>query len=376
LLVTWAVLPPERKIFFVFPLLHFCAGTLSASAAPISEGPTAAAYFWVLFYAILFLRTRAAALGIIAVLAAGTVLLHEAMVFLAPVLAIAAGWRARRAETRHRRIAFALLAVWFVAVAAIQARFIIEPSDAENRASFVRQLFFFWWLAGPGGVNLPAIAGVAGLAAIAAAALVQHGRNGERRRTAAWLIVSGFAAVALVALAYAATGHIHGAHAQFHARNHALLLSLPLSLLALHVLVRPGALHLPLLRQSVAVCGIIAAVSLTWHAHATHRWSLYVATVRDILRDHRGFVRWEQAMAPLSPERHQLMTELSHHWVLPSMSIVLAPGGRVATILWSPLHAFSPFDSREAAALPRSRFWTYEPYLEALAAQKAAGELR
>lgn len=377
MLASWALLPRERKIFFVFPLLHFCAGTLSTWAAPINEGPTAAAYFWVLFYGILFLRARTAALGSVAVLAAGTLLLHEAMVFLGPILALAALWRARREDARFLRIAFALLAAWFVIVAVVQARFILEPSDPENRASFLRQLFSFWWIAGPGGINLPAIVGMAGLAAIGAAALLQFGVGGARRRSLAWMIVAGLALACAAALAYAAwSGHMHGVPAQFHARNHALLLSLPLSLLALYALMRPGALHLPLLRQSVAVCGIVAAVSLAWHAYATHRWSLHVAAMRDILAAHRGFVHWDATMAPLSPERRQLMSDLSHHWVLPSMSIILAPDGRVSTILWSPHHAFNPFDPRDPAALPRSRYWSYECYLEAVAAQKAAGELR
>jgi len=375
-LVSWAVLPRERKILFVFPLLHFCAGTLSAWAAPINEGPTAAAYFWVLFYGILFLRGPVA-LALVAVLAAGTLLLHEAMVFLGPILAFGALWRVRREDARFPRIAFAALAVWFVVVAAVHARFILEPIHPENRASFLRQLFSFWWMAGPGGVNLPAIIGVAGLAAIGGAALLQFGARGARRRNSAWIVVAAFALASGAALAYAAwSGQMDGVRAQFYARNHALLLSLPLSLLALYALIRPGALHLPLLRQSVAACGILAAVSLAWHAYATHRWSHYVGVVRDILRDHRGFVRWDQAMASLTPERQRLMSDFSHHWVLPSMSIVLAPRGRVATILWSPLHAFNPFDPRDPAALPRSRFWSYEPFLEALAAQKAAGELR
>ncbi len=377
---SWAVLPRERKIFFVFPLLHFCAGTLSTSAAPINEGPTAAAYFWVLFYVILFLRARGAALGLVAVLAAGTILLHEAMVFLAPVLAIAALWRARREDARFHRIAFVLLAVWFAIVAAVHVQFILEPSHPANRASFIRQLFSFWWIAGPGGVNLPAIVGVAGLAAIAGAALLQLGAGGARRRKSAWMLVAGLALACGAALAYAAwSGHMDAARAQFYARNHALLISLPLALLAFYVLIRPGALHLPLLRQSAAVCGILAAVSLAWHAYGTHRWSLYVDMFRSALARGSGLVPREDVEAALPERDRALFRNMSWSWTAPATSIKLARDGRVAAIIANPATnegRWQPFDPRLPETIPRSRFWDVEPYLRALAAQKAAGEVR
>jgi hypothetical protein len=68
---------------------------------------------------------------------------------------------------------------------------------------------------------------------------------------------------------------------------------------------------------------------------------------------------------------------MSHFWIEPSMSIVLAPGGRVATIIAARREArWYPFDARRPDELPRSRFWTFDGYLRALAQQQRGNGTR
>jgi hypothetical protein len=375
--LCWAVLPRERKVFFIFPLVHFVVGTLAAFEPAIVEGPGAAAYFWVVLFAVLFRRPKRYGWIGLALLAAWTAVLHEGMVFLGPILAAAAGWRAVRAGRGRARLGWWLLAGWFVAVAAVQLGFVLEPRDPANRAAFLRQLTSLSWMAFRHETNWPAIIGALGLGALGLCAVLE--RLGARAAwpRSGWIAVGGFALVAAAALVYAAvTGRVTGAQAQFHARNHPLLLSAAVALFAFNALLRPGVLKPALLRQTAIVCAIAAAASLAWHGYGVARWSRYVETVREVLRDDAGLVDWHAVAARLPPERRRLMHDLTHHWVMASMSIILAPGGRVGAILFSRERSITPFDPRDPAALPRARFWRYEPYLAALARQKASGEVR
>ena len=132
--LCWPALPRGRKHFFAFPLLHYCAGTLGSAFAPINEGATAAAWFWLLFFRLLFAPARGAALAFTGLLAAGTVLLHEGMVLLAPFLGAAALQR-RRGEPAARFV-FVAFAVWFAIVVVVEAVHLIDPARPDNRAAF------------------------------------------------------------------------------------------------------------------------------------------------------------------------------------------------------------------------------------------------
>lgn len=61
---------------------------------------------------------------------------HSAMVFLAPILAIASAWRASREPSPSAKATFWILAAWFAVVVAVQIGFAIDPRDPQNRRSF------------------------------------------------------------------------------------------------------------------------------------------------------------------------------------------------------------------------------------------------
>jgi hypothetical protein len=87
-------------------------------------------------------------------LAAGTVLLHEGMVLLAPILSTAALWRARNAEGPAARAVFFVLAAWFAIVIAVQAYHLIDPARPDNRASFFTSLFSLCGFTGSGAASI------------------------------------------------------------------------------------------------------------------------------------------------------------------------------------------------------------------------------
>ncbi len=408
--LCWPALPRARKYLFAFPLLHYFAGTAGAAFAPITEGTAAAAYFWLLLFLLLFAPARAAALALIGALAAGTVLLHEGMALLAPVLAAAALWRARgetaRGPERSRtgRIAFAALAVWFAIVALVQAGYIVDPSHPHNRAAFFTALISFWWLFGLwGSLNLPALFGLAalGLLAVFAAVHVRSSRRGALRapflhvhgdrdvklgparsirpqdaqpaetgraqRAPTWAkhVVTLFGLAMLAAVMHAiASDQMFVAQAQFNARNHPILISVPLGVLAVYAAARPAAAAWLPFRAAVVLSAWLAAASALWHVEATRRWSDYIGVFREALRANRGLVAWEDVMAALPPQKRRLFEGMSHFWIEPAMSIVLAPEGKVGVIVAARRAAgWYPFDARKPEELPRSRFWNFDAYL-------------
>ena len=161
-----------------------------------------------------------------------------------------------------------------------------------------------------------------------------------------------------------ASDAMFGAQAQFNARNHPLLISVPLAAIALYAVARPEA-RLPF-RAAVTLSAWLAAASALWHVEATRRWSDYLGVFRAALRASPGLVAWEDARAALPPPQARLFEGFSHFWIEPSMSIVLAPEGKVAVIIAARRAArWYPFDARDPAELPRARFWNYDAYLAA-----------
>jgi hypothetical protein len=358
--LCWPVLPRDRKYLFVFPLLHYVAGTAGAAFAPINEGATAAAYFWLLLFLLLFRAARPAGMALVAVLALGTVLLHEGMTLLAPLLAAAALWRARQATTGAPRSVFLALALWFAVVVAVEAYFIADPPHPHNREAYFKSLFLLWWLFGLwGSINWPALFGLVALAILGLLALWPRARF--------WPIYIALGAAAVAAVVSAdVSDAMFAAQAQFNARNHPILISLPLGVAALWCAIRPDVARRLPFRPAVVLCALLAGVSALWHVEATRRWSDYVGVFRDVLRESRGLVAWEDVLARLPPARGRVFEGMSHFWIEPTMSIVLAPGGNVAAIVTARRAAgWYPFDATKPEQLPRSRFWNYDGYLKA-----------
>ena len=371
--LAWFALPRGWKFLFVFPLLHVAAGTMAGAFAPITEGATAAAYFWLLFFCLIFNTGRGMGMAVTAILAAGTVLLHEAMVFLAPLLAAIAVWRALR-TTGATRAFFIGLAIWFAAVAALHAYFIVYASIPSNRDAFFAALRNRHWLIGfEGHRNLPALHGVLGVGALIALAGLQLLPARWRPWYLGWALIAVGAATILWEVAAAiAEGSVLAPSAQFNSRNNALMLSLPLAVGAFCCVLWPGMVRLWALRQTLAIVAILAVASGLWHTAATRYWVEYVDAFRNVLAGHRGFVAWDPALASLPPGEARLLRAMAHGWIEPSVSIVLAKGGEVRTIL-GPSHAdgWQAFYPETPETLPRAKFWRYHEYLRALARQQA-----
>ncbi|MGH7004490.1 MAG: hypothetical protein ACREIP_11130, partial [Alphaproteobacteria bacterium] len=232
-----------------------------------------------------------------------------------------------------------------------------------------------WAVGGWGGINVPAIVGLAALALIGVLVLLQM-RGGDWRRRLGWRAVIGFAALATAFLGVAAgEDRLLAANEQYSARNHPALLSLPLALAAFYAYAHPKLVRIAVLKQAVALCAVMATVSAVWHVNATYQWSRYTAIVRGILDANRGFVDWDTALSELPADQQRLLRMLTFSWVVSPMCIALAPGGKVTTILGrTATNEWRPFDPQAVDTVPRSRFWDLTPYRTALAGQGLAME--
>jgi len=103
-----------------------------ASFALIAEASTAVPYFWLLLFSVLFGPLGRRGRIVVAAMAVPALLLHEATVFLGPLLAAAALVRARGEEGAPARFLY-LLCAWFGLAALVAADFVRACS--HRRAS-------------------------------------------------------------------------------------------------------------------------------------------------------------------------------------------------------------------------------------------------
>jgi hypothetical protein len=359
--LCWLVLPPDRKALFAFPLLHFLAGTQAAGLVAIAEGPVAAGYFWFLLLLISFrtdgIRGQLGALF----LALPALYLHEGMVLLAPVLAAAASLRAR-----GQRPLLWLLVGWFLVVAILQAGFILHPRSVAMWQAFIQSMLLLKFVVEPWTaawtVNVPAILGL--LAILGLPILVVP----ERSQRRSWFLVAAYATLCMVLVAAAMLEEFMFSPAgQFHARSGGLLLSLPLGLLFLVALRRP-ALHR--LWERPPVIGVIVALAigqLGCQAIATWYWSEFVTSFESVLANRRGLVAWREALASLPVENAKTLRRMDWRWTNPTLSLLLAPGGKVATVIDVSEPGWEPFDPADPNELPQSPLIDTASYRAALA---------
>lgn len=370
---SWLALPRGRKFLFVFPLLAAVAGQEASSFAAVAEGTAATGYFWILLFAVLFARLRPLPATLLTAMAAGCFALHEGVSFLGPILAAAAFWRAWSAPTRAGKVFFAVLGAVFLAAAARQLHFVLDPTSLENRASFVTGLLRFRWLRNPGAdLNLPALAGALAIPLAFLLLAFAWWRAGRWQVFAGWAALSAFAAIAGYAVVDALVeGRVFASGSQFAARNNSMLLSAPLAVAAFGFALMPRLARALALRQCLTLAAIVAATALSWHIGSIRVWSEYVEAFRELLVRHRGYVGFADAAASLSPRKSKVVRSYGHAWIEPSLSIILSPRGEIGTIVgrsWP--QGWEPFDPRKPEALPRSKYWRYDAYLNALAGQR------
>ena len=336
------VLPPRgARSFFLLPLFHYLAGSQSAGFAGIAEAPMASAYFWFLLFLILFRSDGPIGRAATVLLAIPAAWLHEAFALLGPLLTLAALLHLRQADSRSAvdRLFFGALAVWFVAVALYDLYVVYTRSDGA-RESFLLATLALGFLLDPDlkewtlRINVPALLGL--LAGGAIAVVWYGGDGGARKQRRVWATIAAFGLTAIILVVGALWhGTLLAIHAQFDARSWGAVISLPLGVLCLGSLLRPGWRAVWERRSTVALLGILAAAQLGWQTIATGFWVRYVRDFRAVLASHEGVINWADAVSSLPPDEQWLLVRMSWGWTNPIMSFVLSPRGRVTSVIVS-----------------------------------------
>ena len=351
-LACLAVVPAADRAYALFPVLIFLAASMSAAVASVADGPTAAAYSWLLLLLILFGRLTRWRLGGILVLAAGAVRLHEAMAFLGPILSLACLLRCLSVNGRSARAMLWVAAALIMLGCAVAIHNVLHPQLAAHRTDFLQDLVSLRWLL-PGGGRINVMA-LAGLVAILTLPLVMLGPALRTVAMRAMLIV--FVALSMLALTVPPCPP-----AAFAARDNACLLTAPAMVLLL--ILRGEDWRLPV--ASMAFTAMLGLVIATADGAATEGWQSYVKAIRIALTTSHGVVPWDDALAKLPPPQAEAMLRYTWPWTTPLMSFWLAPGPMVTTLIANPSGVtWQPFDPEvmrgaleaDGPALTRSGF--------------------
>lgn len=336
-----AVLPAADRFYGLFPLFVFFAAAMSASFASVADGPTAAAYAWLLLLLILFGPLTAWRLGGILLLAAGALRLHEAMGFLGPILVFACLQRWRAAPGRATRMILGLSALLIAAGCAIAIHDVMHPRIAANRASFVQDLVSLrWLLIGGGQINLMGATGLIATILLPIVALPARPRG--------WAL--GAAGLLLMALAVLALALPPCPPAAFAARNNACLMTTPAMLLLLLLRRTTRILPAGTMRAATALTAMLGLAVAIGDGAATAGWRGYTHAMQTALASGRGVLPWQTTLAGLPPRQAKAMARYAWPWTTPLMSLWLAPGSRVATIIANPPGVgWQPFDPEPLA---------------------------
>jgi hypothetical protein len=372
---TYFLLPRGHRSFFMLPLFTYLAGSQAAGFAGCAEAPFATAYFWFVLFLIWF-RTegpigRAAAL----LIAIPALWLHEALALLGPLLAVAAVLRLRQMESpsHAERAVFGALALGFAGIALYD--FIVVLARGTDADGFYVATLALGFLIDLDRydpairVNVPALLGI--LAGAAMAFLWWEDRRGKAPPVRT--VLGAFALLsAILVVGTLWHGALFSARAQFSARSWGALISLPLGILYLGSLIRPSWRTTWERRSTVTLLGILAATQLGWQTIATAFWADYVRDFRAVLATHEGLVSWDDAIQAMPPQERWMLPRMAWDWTNPTLSFVLSPRGRVASVIANPDgEVYQPFDPTSPGALPAGKRFDTTQYRAALLRQQS-----
>ncbi len=365
--LCWPILPREFKSWIVFPLLNLLTGVSVSSFAAVGEGAIAASCWWLLLFLLMFRTRRWMSQISYLLLSIPAFFLHEAAFPLMLVLLVVCALRwntARGSRERAFLVASALLAV---AIVAYEVWWIIEPRRQDDLASYTGGLLKFVFVATKGRVNLPVVTGAVALAALLAVIVAKRCWSNAHGQWTNWMM-GAFAAWALAAAALPwLVDAAFSPFSQFQARNHAILVSAVLGLAAIVAERRPIVAWRDIQGPVLAITLLMCFAQVSADVAATRTWRAYVLDFRARLSATQGLVPWQLMLVTGDAERDRRWILLKWSWTVPIMSIILADGGVVKSIIAAPVGTpWLPFDPANAAELPKVRGIDYAPYFDAL----------
>ncbi len=357
----WLILPREEKGWIIGPLINLVALCPMTSLAAIGEGMIASCLLWIIFFLVLF-RTRSiwGAILAISLTALGAVTHESAAIFFVGIAAIAL-MRMRGSSVAEwlTQFAISVAAIWS---ACYLISVILHPRDPVNVGDFligVLALAFVELQA----VNLTAVATIVSFVSIFWIMRAQN--KGEITEPILLSSVSFFVLVAAL-LAFIPEWTVTPV-SQFSGRGLPVLGTTVLSF-GLWAAWRNGVKPEFLLSKHtlLVLFGLLLTQSVA-QIMMTRQWATTLGTVTRIIERREGRVPWQTALEIAAPRNPLLWKEMTWYSEIQALSLLLAPQGRVHTIIdasaserWKPLQLDAP------EGLPKSRFWDAAPYATAV----------
>jgi hypothetical protein len=348
LFLCWIWLKDKR--LFLFPLASLFVGSINADLYIVSETHFLLSLVWPLFVLLLAADLTPSRRVWLVCIAIPTLLAYESMLLFGPLLAVAAGLRARWrwADVRDRALLLAL-AAWFILGTIFALAASIWPRDASNRGSFLS------------GIPDALMRGHLGIAAsivfVGVVPLVMFLWPRHRKVSVVLL-----APPVVIAAVYAGRMFVDPGVIDFethaYARGISALTPLPLCVmfvfLALPIAGAAWRAGLTPCLRAVAVLGVCQVV---WAMGATVVWANMITALRLELARAPGVVPYESSVLAKRTFRGMPMEQLHMVWPLLPLSIVLGGTPDVSSVIFDERYPFAPFDPRHAEQLPDlSRF--------------------
>jgi hypothetical protein len=353
ILLCLPAIPTRERHLFIFPCFAYFAGTLSAQFASVAEGLVATSYFWLLLCLVTFGHFTILRLALVAVLAVGTIHLHEQISFLGPILVVSCAMRWRCEPRLLPRIVLAVTALCAFAGTVIAADHVLHPAYVDDRTSFITGFLALLWLYQPGyGCNLPCVLGI-----LAVPCMLLTMVRPAHGLAATWI----FAALSIpLALAAFWIDWLIAPSTQFAARYNGALMSLPLAALLLFARVNMPMVTAMTRRPARGIVVILGLTVSLWHVAATEQWSAFLSSFSNALQSRDGIIAWE-TVAPPASRQAKLAAKMVWNWTNPSLSLVALPRSRINSVISNPAHArgWEPYTLSSPATMPAISGVTY-----------------
>ncbi len=111
------------------------------------------------------------------------------------------------------------------------------------------------------------------------------------------------------------------------------------------------------------IIAVLAFSQIAWNFLATAQWRRYLDVFQETLMTQKGFIPYERSGMTPDDLRKRGMTNMSWGWTEPGLSILLAPGGKIRTVIEAnPCSPWFPFDPHDPSHRPdlSSYGFTYE----------------
>jgi hypothetical protein len=255
------------------------------------------------------------------------------------------------------QFAISVAAVWS---ACYLISVILHPREAANRADFLNAIFALTFLKQNGRINLTAVASIISCASIFWITHAQH--KGKESQPIVLTATISFFILAAALFLFWPEWTVNPA-AQFSGRGLPVLGTTMLSF-GLWAGWRSGMKPELLLSTPalLVLCGLLVTQSVA-QIVMTREWANTLSTVTRVIEQQEGRVPWQTALEIAAPRNPILWEEMTWYSEIQALSLLLAPGGRVHTLIDAPTsESWKPFQLDAPASLPRSRFWDTASY--------------